>query len=154
MKSTDYKQLKKQIEEQYQKAIALADKERMDGLAAIDTVWKMLHVPRRKHNKEIISPEGPETPIATVQMLPIIYGTLIDTLKKSLPLVPPEKFVCQNALDAMEKLTGIKFNHGSVANCLKKLVKDGIIELIKQGHGKTPSEYKYKKSVMVTEEKT
>jgi Mn-dependent DtxR family transcriptional regulator len=44
----------------------------------------------------------------------------------------------------MQQISGIKFNNSSVSNRLKRLAQDGKIERIKQGHGKSPSEYKRK----------
>jgi hypothetical protein len=122
----------------------------MDNLAAIDAVWKMLHPPRQKRNPEVtISSDNVIT-----EALSATYGTLNETLKKSLSLVTPDKFNCKDVVAAMEKISGAKFNYSSVANALKRIAKAGVIEITRQGHGKLPSEYKYKTPVAVTEEKT
>jgi hypothetical protein len=148
MKAAEYNQLKKQIEEQYRKAIALAEKERLDGLAAVDTVWNILHIPRQKHNKESVlshSPETSENNTYIITEVPHVkYGTLIETIKKSILLVPPEKFTCKNVVNAMEKVSGRKFNYSSVANSLKRMVKENILTITKQGHGKVPTIYRVK----------
>jgi len=155
MKSTEYKQLKKQIEEQYRQAIALAEKKRIDGLAAIDTVWKMFHVPRRKRIEETASQEKVESTMdsmgATSEPLPNVYGTLKAAVAKSLAFVPHEKFTCKNVMTVMEQTTGKTFNYSSVSNRLKRLSKEGVIEMVKQGHGKSPSEYRLKNSQVVND---
>lgn len=146
MKSEDYKQLKKQIEEQYKQAIALAEKQRIEGLAAIDTVWKMLHVPRRKRPAKVESQQ--QTKSTTESLLPApkrIYGVLVDTVKKSFAYVP-ETFICKQVLVAMKQISGHTFNYSSVSNCLKRLAEEDVIEIIKQGHGKSPSVYRLKKN--------
>jgi hypothetical protein len=151
MKTTEYKELKKQLEEQYKQAILLAEKQRIDGITAIETVWKMLHVPRRKRQATIESQQQAEHPMDSnslhVETPPVVtksnYGTLVDTVKKSLTLVP-ETFTSKQVVAAMQQISGIKFNNSSVSNRLKRLAQDGKIERIKQGHGKSPSEYKRK----------
>lgn len=149
MKTTNYKELKKQVEEQYQKAIAQAQKERMDNLAAIDAVWKMLHPSKAKLKSETTTNSG-----NTTKELPsIVYGTLMETIKKSLSLVTQDKFTCKDVIAAMEKISSGKFNYSSVSNALKRLAKEGVIEITKQGKGKSPSEYRYKPPVVVTGEK-
>lgn len=153
MKRTDYKQLRKQVEERYKQAIERAEKERIEGLAAIDTVWKMLHVPRRKRSEKTTSQQKGELSVeSSVNSKPppttpsCVYGTLIATVRKSLALVP-EEFIYRNVIAAMKQTSGSTFNSSSVSNCLKRLAKEGVIEVIKQGHGKTPSKYRLVKNV-------
>jgi hypothetical protein len=121
----------------------------MDNLVAIDAVWKMLHPSRPKRNPETTTDSGG----VTAESPSVVYGTLTETLKKSLSLVTPDKFSCKDVIAAMEKISGGKFNYSSVANALKRLAKEGVIEIIKQGSGKSPSEYRYKTPVAVTGEK-
>ena len=155
MKNAEYKDLKKRIEEQYHREIALAEKKRIDGLAAIDTVWKMFHVPRRKVVEEIASQQKDETTMDSLgKPLPNAYGTLKAAVAKSLALAPPEKFTCKNVMAVMEQTTGKKFNYSSVSNRLKRLAKEGVIEMVKQGHGKSPSVYRLKNIQPVNDVKT
>jgi hypothetical protein len=148
MKSADCKLLKKQIEEQYQKAIALATKERLDGLAAVDTVWKMLHIPRPKRNKESLPPQNPETPTDSIPVVveppAVEYGDLRKNLKKALLLVTPDNFNGKDVATTMEKISGKVFKYSSITNELKKLAKEGVVEIIRQGHGRLLSEYRIK----------
>lgn len=156
MKVGDYKQLKKQIEEQYKQAISLAEKQRVEGLAAIETVWKMLH-PRRSNNQPIepqqadsttdsVSADGtPPIPISTQP-----YGTLIENVKKAIQLVP-ETFTRKHIMLALKTLSTVNFNDASVSNRLKRLAQEGVIMEVRKGQGRTPAEFK--RPVAVTGEK-
>lgn len=42
MKTSDYKKLKKEVEERYEKGVQRAEKERVEVLAAIEKVWRMM----------------------------------------------------------------------------------------------------------------
>ncbi len=145
MNRSEYKQLKKKVEEQYKQAIDLAEKQRIDRLAALDTVWKMLHVPRHKRGKGIVSQQS-ESAINSAgegnKPFPKpSYGSLVTEVKKSLALVPAE-FTCRNVITIMTQTSGTVFNYSSVSNRLKRLAKEGAIEVIRQGHGKSPSIYR------------
>jgi len=138
MKKKDYSQLKKQIEEQYKQAVALAEKQRIEGLAAIDTVWKMFHAPRKR--RDIAESQQPTESVNGPQR---VYGVLIDTVKKSLNFVP-EEFTCRQMIIAMKQISDNTFNYSSVSTRLKRMAKEGAIEIIKQGHGKSPTIYRLK----------
>ena len=143
MKKEDYNKLKKQIEEQYKQALALAEKERIEGLAAIDTVWKMFHKPR-KRRKTGESQQQPESANSShLSTSPRVYGALIETAKKSLDFVP-EEFTCRQMIVAMKQVSDNTFNYSSVSNRLKRMAQENVIEMVKQGHGKSPSVYRLK----------
>jgi hypothetical protein len=146
MKSGDYKQLKKQIEEQYKQAISLAEKQRVEGLAAIETVWGMLH-PRRNSNQPIGSQQVDSTTDSAIDdansppVSAIPYGTLIETVKKAIELVP-ETFTRKHIMMALKTLSTAKFNDASVSNRLKQLATKGVIMEVRKGQGRTPAEFK------------
>jgi hypothetical protein len=154
MNLTEYRRLKKQIEDTYKRTIETAQKDRLNQLAALDVIWKMSYKPRPKRN--LPQSEQP-IDIAFVkhnQDSPnAIYGTLIETLRKSLSLVSPDNFICDDVVNAMEKISGQKFNYSSVANGLKRLLKENVIEMISKGHGRTPARYRIKKTETNTETK-
>jgi hypothetical protein len=151
MKSEDYKQLKKQIEERYTKAIELAAKQRIEALAAIDIVWNMLHVPRQKRTKEVMQ----QPTVSGTKPLEFVskptYGSLIETVMKSLVLLP-ETFNCKQVISAMQQISGNTFNPSSVSNRLKRMAEEDVIEIIQQGHGKLPSIYRRKNNQVIERE--
>lgn len=130
MNSNDYKKLKQRIEEKYQETIALAERERMEGLAAIDKVWKMLHKTRKRSvsRKKGDSPE---------------YGSLKETVVKSLDFVP-KSFTKNHVKLAMKQVNSElaeKCNPNSLSGCLIRLEGDGVIIKVTKGKGSKPSEY-------------
>jgi hypothetical protein len=155
MNITEYKRLKKQIEEKCKQSVETAQKERLDQQAALEIIWKMSYVPRRKRTKEAVLPQGEASTIDTAPTIaesqPIVYGSLVDTLDESLHLVSPESFTCPDVIKAMEKLSGRTFNYSSVANRLKRLANEKVIEIISKGHGRTPAVYRMKKAQTATD---
>ncbi len=130
MKAVDYKKLKKEAEEQYQRAIDMAEKDRLEAIAAIDKVWSMMN-PRRR--KTVTS----TTPVSSQ------YGSLIETVRKSLQLVP-HRFTKKNVLAAMNEISSDiakTCNPNSLAGCLHRLKREGVIAQVKEGRGSTPAEY-------------
>ena len=138
MKKEDYNQLKKDIEAQYKQALELAEEHRAKGLAAIDTVWKMFHKPRKR--RKIAESQQPTESVNGPQR---VYGALIDTVKKSLAFVP-EEFTCRHVIVAMKQVSDNTFNYSSVSNRLRRMAEKDVIEIVKQGHGKSPSVYRLK----------
>ena len=154
MKKEDYNQLRRQVEGQYRQAIELAEKERIEGLAAIDVVWNMFHKPRRKYRRTVglqqsLKPAN-DSPLPAPKRK---YGVLIDTVKKSFAYVP-ETFTCKNVIMAMKQISNDTFNPSSVSNRLKRFAKEGVLEIINQGHGKSPSVYRLKNAQTVNDTKT
>jgi hypothetical protein len=152
MKSEDYKKLKRQIEDQYKQAIALAEKQRTEGLAAIETVWEMLHTPRKKQSINISIQE--QAKLANDQSSLVsktVYGDLLNTVKKALTFVP-ETFTCNQVIETMKQVSGNTFNYSSVSNRLKRMAQENVIEIIKQGHGKLPSLYRRKNNQVIEKE--
>jgi len=144
MRKEDYSQLKKQVEEKYKQAIELAIKQRTEELAAIKIVWEMFHKPRRKRRQTVESQQ--QTASASGLPLPAskrIYGILTDSVKKSLAFVP-EEFTCRHTMVVLKQISDNPFNYSSVSNRLRRMAKEGVIEIVKQGHGKSPSIYRIK----------
>jgi DNA polymerase elongation subunit (family B) len=130
MKMADYKRLKKEVDEKYQKAIEKAEKDRIEAIAAIEKVWRMFH-PRRSRATN------------NMNSTPSHYGTLVDTVRKSLEYVP-KRFTKKNVLTAMEQISNEvakSCNPNSLSGCMHRLKKDGVIIEVKKGKGSMPTEY-------------
>ncbi|MHC4171613.1 MAG: hypothetical protein ACYTBX_19945 [Planctomycetota bacterium] len=140
MNKAEYKNLKRQVEEKYQKSLKLAEKQRNEGLEAIELVWSLLHnieetlAPFTFTEKtEKLSPKTKEK-----------YGSLTAAIKEALEHVKV-KF---NKNDIMLVLKQTKpelaksINQGSLAGCLMRYVKHDIIKIHKRGKGSTPTVYK------------
>ncbi len=126
MKRPEYKRLKISAEEQYQKAIQDAGKDRIETLAAIEKVWEMMN-PR-------LSGTAPK---------PTEYGSLVVAVHKALRLVP-EKFTRKDVLAAMGQGSpevAAVCNQNSLSGCLHRLKNEGFIAEIKKGRGSSPSKY-------------
>lgn len=156
---TEYKQLKKQIEDKYKRAIAAAEAELNESLNAIDKVWYLYHPQKPKQSKELTPslPQQTDTDTTTAAAnneninTPLEYGSFNKTVKASLAFVPREKFKRSDVLTALrQSLNNPKYycNQASLSNCLKGLANEGVIEIIKQGRGSSPSEYRLKGTVL------
>lgn len=131
-----YNNLKKQAEDKYQKAVKLAEKQRKEGLEAIERVWDMLN-----ENQEESTAEK------AVQVLPKAkkpYGSLTTAIKKALELVP-EKFTKRDIFLVLPQVSpeiAKSIKPISLTGCLIRLEKQGVIKPIKRGVGSIPTIYK------------
>lgn len=135
MNKTDYNNLKKQVEEKYQKALKIAEKQRKEGLEAIEHVWSMLH------DIDEIAPEKMEQPSEKTKKS---YGSLTTAVKKALETVDA-KFTKNDIILVMRQNSpeiAKSVNQGSLAGCLMRLEKQGIIQIKKRGKGSTPTVFK------------
>jgi len=132
MKTSEYKKLKKEVEERYNKALQKAGDERVEALAAIEKVWKMTKPSYGKSSFGMSSSTSTD------------YGLLAKTVRESLELVP-QTFTKKNIMTAMQQISSDvanKCNSNSLSGCLHRLKKEGVIEVVKQGRGSSPSEYR------------
>lgn len=133
MNITEYRKLKRQIDEKYQGSMAKAEKERVAGLAAIERVWRMYHKPRQTNG----STDRPS------------YGSLAQTIKDSLQFVPIQ-FNKDHVLIAMKQVNAevaTNCNANSLSGCLIRLVQSGVIVKVVPGKGRKPSEFRKKEDV-------
>lgn len=136
MNKTDYKNLKKQVEEKYQKSLELAEKQRKEGLKAIEQVWSMLH-----DIEENLAPEKMEQPSDKTKKS---YGSLTAAVKQALENVDA-KFTKNEIILVMRQNSpeiAKSVNQGSLAGCLMRMEKQGIIQIKKRGKGSTPTVFK------------
>ena len=132
MKASDYKKLKKEVLERYNKAVQKAENERVEALAAIEKVWKMT------------KPNYGKSSSSTSSSTSTDYGLLAKTVRESLELVP-QTFTKKNILTAMQQISSDvanKCNSNSLSGCLHRLKNEGVIEVVKRGRGSSPSEYR------------
>lgn len=130
MKASKYRQLKKEAEERYSKAIEKAENERAGELAALEKVWKMM---KPNYGKATLGTASASSK----------YGSLAETVRKSLELVP-QRFTKKNVLTAMRQIStevANKCNPNSLSGCLFRLKKEGVIAVVKNGQGSAPTEY-------------
>lgn len=131
MKAPEYRKLKKEAEERCNKAVEKAENERVEAIAAIEKVWKMMK-----------PSYGKTTPgMASVSSK---YGSLAETVRNSLELVP-QRFTKKNVLTAMLQVSpevAKNCNPNSLSGCLFRLKKEGVIVVVKNGQGSAPTEYK------------
>lgn len=135
MKAADYKKLKKQVEERYQQALEKAERDRVEALAAIEKVWKMLN-PRRGRAAVLTVSSSTKSSSSS-------YGSFVETVRKSLEYVP-KRFTRKNVLTAMQEISSDiakNCNPNSLSGCLYRLKKEGIIIEVKKGQGSAPAEY-------------
>jgi len=131
MKALDYKKLKKDVEDRYNKALQKAENERVEALAAIEKVWKMT------------KPNYGKSSSGTTSSTSTGYGLLAKTVRESLKLVP-QTFTKTNILTAMQKISSDvanKCNSNSLSGCLHRLKNEGVIIVVKEGKGSAPAEY-------------
>ncbi len=137
MKRAEYKKLKKQVEEQYEIAIQESETRRIEGLAAIEKVWRMFHPPR----KRVVVLNGGEKDNVSSSLS---YGSLMTAVRKSLDLTP-EIFTVNNIRTIIAKTyENTSFNTNSIAGCLNRLLSKGVIEVVEKGRGSSPSKYRIK----------
>lgn len=138
MNRADYNKLKKQVEERYQKALKLAEKQRNEGLEAIEKVWRMLH-----DIEETLAPFTEKTEKFS-DKIKKSYGSLTAAVKQALETVDT-KFTKNDILLVMRQTSpeiAKSVNQGSLAGCLMRFVRQGIIQIHKRGKGSTPTVYK------------
>ncbi len=138
MKKSDCNQLKKQVQERYERAIAEAERQRQEGLKSIDEVYRLCHPSHKKYKN---NGHASETTNAADQSRSYGYGDLKDAVLEALDYMPPE-FTCKSVLKEMKRMKGIEFRYSSVGNRLKRLVKDGVLEIVRKGQGKAPTLFK------------
>lgn len=130
-----YKKLKEQVERRYQESLKLAEKQRIARLEALDD---LLEISQEKEPMPAAKRPTPARPKLKR------YGGLTDTVKKALALVP-RKFTKQDIKLVWPQASsgpGQPFNLNSLAGCLIRLEKQGLISKIKRGSGSIPSQYK------------
>ena len=130
MKAAEYRKLKKEVEERYEKAIQKAQNERVEALAAIEKVWKMMKPSYGKVTFGAVSSSSQ-------------YGSLAETVRKSLKYVP-SRFTKKDVIVAMQQISSEvanRCNTNSLSGCLHRLKKEGIIAETKKGIGSMPTEY-------------
>ena len=135
MKASDYKKLKKAVEERYNKALEKAENEHVEALAAIEKVWKMTKPNYGKPSSNLFSSSSSSSPS---------YGSLAGTVRKALDLVP-QTFTKKTILTAMQQISSDMANNcnpNSLSGCLHRLKKEGVIEVVEQGRGSSPSIYR------------
>lgn len=138
MNKTDYNNLKNQVEEKYQKALKLAEKQRKEGLDAIERIWSIL-----QNIEETLVPfaEKMEQPSDKTKKS---YGSLTTAVKRALENVAT-KFTKNDIILVMRQTSpeiAKSVNQGSLAGCLMRFVEQGIIQIHKRGKGSTPTVYK------------
>ena len=130
MKMTEYRKLKKEVESRYQQALDRAENDRMEALAAIDTVWNITNPRRQKTTDGAVS-------------VPSQYGSLVETVRKAIDLVP-RHFTKNHVIAAMKQIApdmAKTLNPNSLAGCIHRLNKEGAIVQVKKGKGSSPAEY-------------
>jgi hypothetical protein len=147
MNNKQYKDLKRQAEERYQKALELAEKQRIEELTAIETVWRMSHPSRKTNN--INSALLNQTTSKRSN-----YGLLAKAVLEALEYVP-ETFTRSQVKTAIERIApdvAGNCKDSSLTGRLIRLVKDGVIDQVKAGKGSQPSEYRKKPTTKPVEE--
>jgi hypothetical protein len=115
----------------------ISEKEYSETLAAIEKVQNLLdeEVPQVTATEKPLTirpdaiPPSPE------------YGSLTDNVKKALPHMP--KVFDKNDILAY---LGYEVKENSMDSCLRRLVKQGIIEVHVPGQGRRATKYKLKKT--------
>lgn len=134
MEKHEYIQLKRQVEEKYQKAVSLAEKERSEGLKAIETVWNMLGdgetTSPDNHENNLNVPDGKMSSLKA-------YGSLTTNVKKALNNLP-EVFDKNDILAFL----GYEVNENSMSGCLYRLEHQRFIVKVEPGAGRRPTKYK------------
>ena len=132
----EYNNLKKQVEDKYQESIILAEKQRKEGLEAIERVWDMLKETQRIPIVEISEHAQTKGKIS--------YGSFTTTIKKAVELVPM-KFTKKDIRLVLPQISteiAHSFKDGTLTGCLIRLEKQGVIKPIKRGVGSIPTIYK------------
>jgi hypothetical protein len=150
MKTTEYKQLQKQVEGKYKKAVETAQKQRIEALAAIDTVWSISHKLRKRQYKKSTKPKADlSSTIDTTgdkinERRPNSYGSLIKAVTKALDYVPRNFTKNHVKMALMQVSSEIAHNckDSSLTGCLIRLEKKGIFKRTRKGKGSAPSKYK------------
>lgn len=140
MDNKQYRDLKRKAQERYQKAIEMADKQRIEELTAIETVWRMEHPSRKANNTESTFLSNHTTSKRNK------YGSLAKAVLEALEYVP-ETFTKNQVKIAMERIApdiAANCKDSSLTGRLIRLVKEGEIEQAKAGKGSQPSEYRKK----------
>ena len=139
MDKSDYNKLKKQVEEQYQKSLKLAEKQRKEGLEAIELIWSLLH-----NIEETLAPFEKKIERLSSLKTKKSYGSLTNAVKQALEHVKV-KFTKNDIILVMQQTSpeiAKSVNQGSLAGCLMRFVKQGIIKIHKRGKGSHPTFYK------------
>ena len=135
MDTKDYNKLKQQVEGKYQETVLLAEKERKDGLDAIERVWNLL-----KETEQI-----PIVEIRDQAKEKVSYGDLTAAVQKAVAIVSKKRFTKNDIKLVLPQVSAEIANSckdASLAGCLKRLQRRHIIEKIKAGKGRAPSIYK------------
>ncbi len=144
MVKIDYNNLKQQVEEQYQKTLIIAEKRRKEAIKAIEQVLILiqdLDLEEPASTDEKVERLFPKTNKSS-------YGSLTAAVKQALKHVKA-KFT-KNDIMLVITQTDREFaksiNQGSLAGCLMRFVKQGIIKIHKRGKGSHPTIYKKMKT--------
>jgi len=136
MNKKEYNELKRQAEDEYRKGLALLEKQRMERLAAIETVWNLSNPRRIKPTIEAQEQRIGQTSVTS-------YGSLANAIKETLAIVP-DRFTKSHIRAALKQISPEvekTAKESSITGRLIRLAKDGLIEQISVGSGSTPSEY-------------
>jgi hypothetical protein len=133
MNAKEYKQLKRNAEDRYKAAIEKANKQRIDEITAIETLWKAENPTTNR-----------DTENGSACLNPASYGSLSKAIKEALKCVQ-EHFSKDDIKSAIQKIApevAATAKDSSITGSLIRLTKDGIIERVSKGSGSTPSRYK------------
>jgi hypothetical protein len=146
MKTNDYKDLRRQVIDRYETTVAEAQDRRDAELAAIDTVWNLLHKKKKKQPSDTQQPQAnpaiPESPQPT-------HGSLVKAVKKALEIVP-STFTTIDILEAIRRSSeelAAKCKASSLSGCLIRLERSNLIETVTKGKGSTPTVYRKRNQI-------
>lgn len=140
-----YNELKRKVEDEYQRDIQAATEKKIKNLEAIDRVWLMEHPPREPKNQvEQVANKRPLSDSAS-------YGALATAVAKALEFVPEtfSKDDIRTALKTIAPEVESKFNDVAITGRLIRMTKEGLIVRTLKGTGSTASQYRKKKKTDV-----
>lgn len=130
-----YNTLKAQANEEYQKALALAEQSHSKALEAIETVWQMLKdktVESVQSNPNISLESKQNTEIPSKE-----YGSLTKEVKRQVALMS-KRFTKKDIAKALNR---DEVSYNSIDGCLRRLIRQKVIKLVVKGSGRKPNKY-------------
>lgn len=127
MRDIDYGKWRRHVEERYCESCENARSDRDAGLAAIETVRKLLSGPPKKHIPAYKMP----------------YGSRTKTIRKALQYVSRE-FTVHDVLAAMKQVdveVAKQCTAERISVYMYRLKRDGVVVVVRQGKGRTPNTY-------------
>jgi hypothetical protein len=133
MNTKDYKRLKREVEDRYKKSIEAAEKQKIEELQALETVYRMIHP---KRNLSDTNQQG--------RVLSSKYGSLAIAVNESLRFVPDtfDKNDIKRALNHLSPEIASASKESSITGRLIRLARQGVIKQISSGKGSTSSKFK------------